>query len=273
MQADEVLRKERLRVLKAAASGHLIFAVENDCDVRLSMPGKTRNLKVNGAVVTGLIDDELLSRSGADKVILTNVGKMALKRALSEGDPFGAQHQERRLRPIELPNRQKHMALVNETESPLAWLRRRRGRDGRPFIDDAQFSAGERLRGDFTRANMMPGITANWSFASGRNKRSGDPGGIADLTDAALCARDRVYGALDAVGPEFDGVLLDICCYLKRLEQVETERRWPARSGKVILGLGLAKLARHYDGLDNPSVPGMRGIRKWDAKNHRPSIE
>ena len=52
---------------------------------------------------------------------------------------------------------------VDESESPLAWLARRRGRNGRALIEPHQFQAGERLRTDFTRAHMMPRTTSNWS--------------------------------------------------------------------------------------------------------------
>ena len=42
---------------------------------------------------------------------------------------------------------------VDEAESPLAWLARRTGRDGRALIEPHQLQAGERLRADFTRAH------------------------------------------------------------------------------------------------------------------------
>jgi len=35
---------------------------------------------------------------------------------------------------------------VDESESPLAWLARRRGRNGRALLDPHQLQAGERLR-------------------------------------------------------------------------------------------------------------------------------
>src|SRR4051812_15127947 len=65
--------------------------------------------------------------------------------------------------------------LVDEAESPLAWLARRRGRNGQPLIHGVQFEAGERLRIDFTRAQMTPRVTSSWdsSLAHGRRGQGG----------------------------------------------------------------------------------------------------
>lgn len=134
---------------------------------------------------------------------------------------------------------------IDEAESPLVWLARRKGRDGRPLIDGYQLAAGERLRSEFTRGQMMPRITSNWQAAVSTGTR-GAGGGAANVTEMALASRQRFRHALDAVGPEFSGLLVDVCCFLKRLEDVERERQWPARSAKVVLQLGLDKLARHF---------------------------
>ncbi len=155
-------------------------------------------------------------------------------------DPFRAQHLRLARRLIATPDGPADV-LVDEAESPLAWLARRKGRDGQPLIHVTQFQAGERLRGDFTRAQMTPRVTANWdpSVAQGRRGQAG--GGT--FTDVAVAARQRLRGALDAVGPEFAGLLLDVCCFLKGLEDIERERRWPPRCGKVVVQLG-ARSAR-----------------------------
>jgi Domain of unknown function (DUF6456) len=154
---------------------------------------------------------------------------------------------------------------VDETESPLIWLARRRGRDGRALIETHQLQAGERLRADFTRAHLMPRTTSNWSepLSSGRQAGGRERAGL--LTETMIAARQSVHQALDAVGPEFAGLLLDICCFLKGLEDVERERAWPARSGKVVLQLALARLARHYGYSAQARGPARTRVRTWLA--------
>ena len=130
--------------------------------------------------------------------------------------------------------------------SPLAWLARRRGRNGRALIEPHQFQAGEWLRADFTRAHMMPRTTSNWASPISTGRRGGDGGRTAHFTETMIAARQCVRQALDAARPEFGGLLLDVCCFLKGLEDIERERAWPSRSAKIVLQLALDRLARHY---------------------------
>jgi hypothetical protein len=109
---------------------------------------------------------------------------------------------------------------------------------------------------------MMPSVTARWDVGVDRGGRGGlDP---AAATDVMVAARQRVTKALNDVGEEFADLLIDVCGFLKGLEALERERRWPLRSGKVIVPLALWRLAEHY-GLDReargPDV--SRGIRSW----------
>jgi len=152
--------------------------------------------------------------------------------------------------------------LVNDCESPLAWLARRKGRDGRAMIEPMQFVAGERLRADFTRAQLTPRVTSNWTTPTGGRSRGN---GAGEMTDLIVASRQRVRLALDACGPEFAGVLLDVCCFLRGLEDLERERGWPPRSAKVVLQLALGRLARHY-GLERPSSGNHAArLRAWLA--------
>ena len=152
---------------------------------------------------------------------------------------------------------------VNDSESPLAWLARRKGRDGRAMISAHQFLAGERLRADFTFGHMAPRVTANWAAPTGRSKGAGNSAG--EMTDRIVASRQRVSLAMEACGPEFAGLLIDVCCFLRGLEDVERERNWPARSAKVVLQLALDRLARHYGLLREARGPTMSPIRTWLA--------
>lgn len=165
-------------------------------------------------------------------------------------------------------------AAPADDESPLVWLGRRRGRDGRPLLDAAQVAAGERLRADFTFGGIQPRTTVDWAgFGGGGPASRRGPGGASvDLADAALAARQRVATALAAVGPELSGVLVDVCCFLKGLEAVERERGWPARAAKIVLALALARLAAHYGLAREARGPRHSlGVRHWGAEGYRPA--
>ncbi|WP_237154859.1 DUF6456 domain-containing protein [Oryzibacter oryziterrae] len=168
-------------------------------------------------------------------------------------------------RPAETPQ-------INAAESPLAWLFSRRDKDGAPLIAAHEFAAGERFRSDYTFAALMPRTTMNWSTIGGRAERRSGAGGGAVLSDAVLDARARVDAALTALGPDFGNLLIDVCCHLRGLVEVERDKAWPQRSGKVVLRLALAALARHY-GLDPEARGGARSLsRQWGSPDFRPTL-
>ncbi len=208
-----------------------------------------------------LLAEDLVCRDPDGGLAASAAGRAWLKRRAAGDDPFAAQHRTLARRP--LPEAVGGSAAIDLDESPLARLARRRDRNGKAIIDAAQLAAGERLRADFTRARIMPNTTMNWSSIGRAARRSGSRGGGADLSDAALDAKRRVADALAAVGPEMAGVLVDVCCFLKGLETVERERAWPVRSAKVVLGLGLSRLAGHY-GLEPEAAGRDQGrLRVW----------
>ena len=176
-------------------------------------------------------------------------------------DPLRAQHLSLGKKHLDGPDGGRKV-LADDSESPLGWLARRRGKDGRALIAPHQLLAGERLRADFTRAQLQPRTTSNWDMAV----RCGTGAGHGLLpSDAAIAAHQRMRHALDAVGPEFSGLLLDVCCFLKGLEDVERERCWPRASAKIVLTLGLDRLARHY-GYDAEATGKPRpAMRNWTA--------
>jgi len=160
---------------------------------------------------------------------------------------------------------------LDERESPLLWLHRRPGKDGKPQISAEEFAAGERFRSDLTFARMMQRTTMNWdaSLAPGARGPGGrDPAGASDV---ALAARQRVNAACDRLGPDLSGLAIDVCGFLKGLDRVERERGWPARSAKVVLRLALKALAAHY-GFTLPPRSPSRGSSVWHGENARPHL-
>jgi hypothetical protein len=226
----------------------------------------TRAIAVETTVLGRLASDGAIVRDG-HKVALSAAGMATAKRHGAADDPFQNQHRE--LEEI-AGAADAHAATmaINAAESPLALLLRHRTKDGRAFLSRGEFGAGERLRADYSRGRIMPRMGANWE-ASVSSGRRGD-GGLADLTDAALAARQRVDRALGAVGPELSGVLVDVCCFLKGLELVERERGWPVRSAKIVLKTALGVLSRHYDPQPSGHAPAHR--LHWGAEGYRPSI-
>jgi hypothetical protein len=143
------------------------------------------------------------------------------------------------------------------------------------MISGEQLAAAERLRADFHFAQMTPRVTAEWSPAAGRGQsRRAAPGAGVEIQDGVIAAAERVRRALRAVGPELAGVLIDVCCHLKGIEEAERLAGWPQRSGKIVLLLALTRLARHY-GLLPPaggSFRPMARFRHWGAAGYRPVI-
>jgi hypothetical protein len=214
-----------------------------------------------------LVAADLAARADDGSLAITDAGRAHLARrdvvrGGSAVDPFLGQHLDLARAEIET-DVGRASVLTDGAESPLIWLARRKGRDGSPLIEPVQVQAGERLRADFTLAQLMPRVTANWTSAVAQDRRSGD--GTATPTETVIAARQRVRHALDQVGPEFAGLLLDVCCFLKRLEDVERERGWPRGSAKVALQLGLDRLARYYGLAATARGRGHARLRIWLA--------
>ena len=177
-------------------------------------------------------------------------------------DSFRAQHLDVATRQI-MGETGAISVLVNDSESPLAWLARRKGRDGRAMISPNQFIAGEKLRADFTRGHLSPRVTSDWSAPAGRSRSFA--AGAGEMTDLVIASRQRVRLAMEACGPEFSGLLMDVCCFLRGLEEVERERGWPLRSAKIVLQLALDRLARHYGLRDEARGDASARVRTWLA--------
>ncbi|WP_460449417.1 DUF6456 domain-containing protein [Alsobacter sp. SYSU BS001988] len=211
---------------------------------------------------TGRGDDRRLRLSTAGAAFLR-------RRQAAPEHAFLAQHRPLSARAVEIDGREAPV-VMDDAESPLAWLRRRTGKDGRPLLDDARYAAGERFRADLTLGMVLPRVTASWSAGPTGGRRGA---GVEHVTDLALAARQRCDHAARSLGAEMAALLIDVCGFLKGLEEVERERGWPARSAKVVLAVALGRLAEHY-GLAVEAVGPARstGVRMWGAADYRPTL-
>lgn len=129
---------------------------------------------------------------------------------------------------------------INLGESPLSRLMA----GERAFLQPHHIEAAERVRTLVERASLQPRTTMNYSgTTSGGKRQANHP---ADLSDMAIDARrslDDIHRKLPA---ECAGVVIDVCGWLKGLQEVERDRDWPRRSAKLVLRIGLEQLAQHF---------------------------
>ena len=187
----------------------------------------------------------------ADEGVLrvSEAGRAVLARAPAAVDPFAAQHRLLDTRLMKDERGRDCYVVVNAAESPIALLRRR------GLIDHRQFEAGERLRRDFTTAQLMPRMGVDLDAPIGRRSRRPET----LITETALAAKQRFNRAMKAAGPGLSDVLFDVCCILRGLEECERARNWPRACAGIVLRLALDRLAGHY---------GLKGrlrarIRSW----------
>jgi hypothetical protein len=248
---------------------------ESDAAYRLVVPGKpaaTRVATASSKNVRQWLSDQLIAPC-PEGFRISAVGISWLKRRLSSPQDFQAQHQERTPKIIDFEG-VKRPAIVNEAESPLAWMASRKDKNGEPLLAAHQIQAGERLRADYQFAGLTARVTASWSPTPSSSGSSDAQNDAAALQDHILAARQRVVRALAAVGPELCGILIDVCCHLKGIEEAEKTEGLPQRSGKVVLQIALTRLARHY-GLVSDSELTARVKRKlvhWGVEDYRPKI-
>lgn len=185
---------------------------------------------------------------------ITATGRSAL-RQMRQNDDEGEDLSDPGLGPHAKPREEKiglelPKSRYNAPESPVVTLARRRDRNGKPFLENDLVIAAERLREDFEIAQMGPKTTQNWdTFLTGGTRGSGSRGSDASGPRAA---RERVGAALRDLGPGLGDMVLRCCCFLEGLEAAERRHGWSARSGKIVLRIGLQRLHRHYAETGHP---------------------
>jgi hypothetical protein len=128
---------------------------------------------------------------------------------------------------------------VNLAESPLGWLR------ARGLVSERQFAAGEQLRADWEAAQLGPRVTMCWD-APTMDKAARAAPQLSDPSVAQIAARRRFDAAVQHAGQGLADILWRVVCAGDGMRDAERALGWPARAGKLVLGLALDRLADHY---------------------------
>lgn len=128
---------------------------------------------------------------------------------------------------------------VNLAESPLGWLL------ARGHVSRRQYDAGERLRLDWERSQFAPRVTMAWDAAPVSRSRGGTAQ-APELSGSQLDARRRFEAAVAQAGPGLADILWRVVCAGDGMREAESALGWPARAGKLVLGIALDRIADYY---------------------------
>ena len=267
--SDElVLVREARRILRRLCETGAVLALAPNMDKAVVLrshgdAAPTRTAVVARDVAQAFVLKDWISCDRTGRVAtyrITSLGRSALKGFLAEeekkrriksGATSGGLFQD------QLGNVEEQMVMDPQTglprrmrysvaESPLSMLARRKDRSGKPFLEAELVQAGERFREDFELAQIGTRVSQNWEqFLNSADRAALLENG--ELGEGAQAARDRVLQALDELGPGLGDIVMRCCCFLEGLEAAEKRMGWSARSGKVVLRIGLQRLRRHYE--------------------------
>ena len=273
--SEKQVRRESMAILKRLARRESHLARPDGQGDRYRLMSMQNNfakpiMQVDTKLVAAMAKLGLIEPDPLGRLVISKGGRRWLAAALpaKTGVPGTGRQGENSATP-------NAAIVVNDAESPLAWLATRTGPDGKPILSQVMFDAGERLRRDFETGQLGARVTASWdaSIMSGAKGRSGLPGQSMTRSEAALCARQRVWKALQATGPGLSSILLEVCCLASGLEAAERHLKWPKRSAKLVLVMALDRLAAHYGFGDEGNQPvARRTVNTWGLSDYRPEL-
>ncbi|MTH97286.1 DUF6456 domain-containing protein [Roseibium sp. RKSG952] len=240
--------KALMRALRALSAPGVFLSREGEGeDARWQILRKGRSASpLLDDVVETLVCRDFLSWT-ANGYQVSPAGRKALKRFLGEGEGFLEQHREMAHSVCSgVSAGAVERLTVNLKESPLAWLASRKDKNGEAFLSSDRIAAGERLRRDYEFARLTPSFGSTWKMEATGKGRIGAQTAGAEFSNDVQAARDRIQATLAALEPTLAGVLVDVCCHLKGVSEVEAARDLPARSGKAILKIALGCLSDIY---------------------------
>jgi Domain of unknown function (DUF6456) len=135
--------------------------------------------------------------------------------------------------------RPRRTVTVNLAESPLSWLH------AHGHLDERQFLAGEKLRGDYESACLGARTTMVWEHMPVARGRRGAPSAM-NPTEHMIAAKRRFDGGIEALGRDLSDIAWRVICAGESVPVAEKDMGWPLRSGKLVLRIALDRLADYY---------------------------
>ncbi|WP_366510254.1 DUF6456 domain-containing protein [uncultured Sphingomonas sp.] len=219
-----------LKILEALADGR-VFRLKSD-------GWRAGALRAPPSLIGDLSRAALL-REDDDGLALTDMGRARIRWTARPARLLAERALPEPADASTLPRRPRRSVTVNVMESPLGWLH------ARGLIEQRQFDAGERLRGDFTMAGLGARVTMRWDAAPASTRRAG-PDAPLDPTLAGIAAKRRFEGAIAAAGTGMGDILWRVVCSGDGLEAAEAALGWPKRAGKLVLLMALDRVADYY---------------------------
>ena len=145
--APREIEQEARRVLRRLSGNRGFFAPEGEGFrfFKNKKPVKGRAGRLAREFAQAFLERGWLRRA-SEMLHLTEEGALFLRRAGLPDDLVRAQHQILVRRDIRSASGKIETVSVNQGESPLGWLLRRKGAGGKTLISEEEYAAGERLR-------------------------------------------------------------------------------------------------------------------------------
>lgn len=131
-------------------------------------------------------------------------------------------------------------AATATRESPVRILARKKGPDGKPYLNADHVNAAGILSEDFLLAGFEENPVGSMEELVHFKYAAGTNAGVID-------AHQRLKDALEGLGPDLGDIALRCCCLGEGVETAEKRMGWSARSGKIVLRIALRRLVMHYE--------------------------
>lgn len=249
--------KRKIRFVRALHRG----AIARETDAGLyQIEGEKNRLSLETDCMRKLISDGVLSLNG-NACSATPLARNWLKRQLAAIGNYSDQHSDIRAVP-------GSSARLNINEGPL--LKLSYPRNGvAPFLLPHHLLAAKKIETLVARTQMLQRTTMSYDPArTGQGNKSSGLG--PDLGDNALDARKKLQQCLDRLPPDCASVVMDVCGFQKGLQLIEMERKWPRRSAKLILRIGLDQLCAFFELAPTITGKPSNTARHWMGKDARP---